>query len=95
MTCSGLLGLAIGHGVSREPREQNQKPLDDPAKLDEAFRQSEAEVNADPGLVAPDWTLYALSADTVEFWQADHQRRHVRLQYQRADGGWSSRLLWP
>jgi pyridoxamine 5'-phosphate oxidase len=74
---------------------RQSEPLDDPAKLDEAFRQSQAEVDADPNLVAPDWTLYALSADTVEFWQADHQRRHIRLQYQRADGGWSRRLLWP
>jgi pyridoxamine 5'-phosphate oxidase len=42
------------------------------------------------------WTLYALSADTVEFWQADHQRRHIRLQYQRtAAGAWASHLLWP
>jgi hypothetical protein len=31
MTCSGLLGLAIGHGVTRDPAEQKQKPLDDPA----------------------------------------------------------------
>jgi pyridoxamine 5'-phosphate oxidase len=69
--------------------------LDDPAKLDEAFRQSQAEVDANPGLVAPDWTLYALSADTVEFWQADHQRRHIRLQYQRAGDAWGKLLLWP
>ncbi len=31
MTCSGLLGLAIAHGVAKEPRAQNPKPLDDPA----------------------------------------------------------------
>jgi pyridoxamine 5'-phosphate oxidase len=74
---------------------RQSEPLDDPAELDEAFRQSQAAVDADPGLVAPEWTLYALSADTVEFWQADHQRRHIRLQYQRADDGWSRRLLWP
>jgi pyridoxine/pyridoxamine 5'-phosphate oxidase len=24
------------------------------------------------------WTLYALRADEVEFWQADHERRHIR-----------------
>ena len=71
------------------------EPLNDPAELEEAFRRSEAEVDADPDLVAPGWTLYALSADTVEFWQADHQRRHIRLQYQRTAGTWTSRLLWP
>jgi hypothetical protein len=31
MTCAGLLGLAIGRGVSNDPKEKNQKPLDDPA----------------------------------------------------------------
>jgi pyridoxamine 5'-phosphate oxidase len=71
------------------------EPLDDPAELEEAFRRAQAEVDGHPGLVAPGWTLYALSADTVEFWQADRQRGHVRLQYQRTSGAWTSRLLWP
>lgn len=31
MTCAGLLGLAIGHGVTKDPKEKNQKPLDDAA----------------------------------------------------------------
>jgi pyridoxamine 5'-phosphate oxidase len=39
--------------------------------------------------------LYALSADDVEFWQADHQRRHIRLRYERTAEGWSRQLLWP
>ena len=71
------------------------EPLADLAELDDAFRRSQAEVDADPELVAPGWTLYALSAGTVEFWQADHQRRHTRLQYQRTAGEWTTRLLWP
>jgi pyridoxamine 5'-phosphate oxidase len=74
---------------------RQSEPLDDPADLDAAFRQSQAAVDADPGLVAPGWTLYQLTADTVEFWQADHQRRHIRLRYQRTAGAWASHLLWP
>ncbi len=74
---------------------RQSEPLEDPAELDEALRRAQAEIAADPGLVAPAWTLYAVSADEVEFWQADHQRRHIRLQYQRAAGGWTRRLLWP
>ena len=74
---------------------RQSEPLAGPAELDEAFRRSQAEVDADPGRVAPGWTLYALSADSVEFWQADHQRRHLRLQYRRTAGAWTSRLLWP
>jgi pyridoxamine 5'-phosphate oxidase len=71
------------------------EPLAGLAELDAAFRRAEAEADADPSLVAPGWTLYALTADTVEFWQADHQRRHRRLRYQRANGEWATRLLWP
>jgi pyridoxamine 5'-phosphate oxidase len=71
------------------------EPLGDPAELEEAFRRARAEVDADPGLVAPGWTRYALTADAVEFWQADQARRHIRLRYQRDAGAWSSRLLWP
>ncbi len=71
------------------------EPLADPAELDEAFRRAEAEVDADPSLVAPGWTLYALTADTVEFWQADQRRRHRRLRYQRTDGTWAKTPLWP
>lgn len=74
---------------------RQSEPVDDPADLDAAFRQSQAAVDADPGLIAPGWTLYALSADAVEFWQADQQRRHVRLQYQRTADNWTTRRLWP
>ncbi len=65
------------------------------AKLEEALRRAQADIAASPGLIAPDWTLYALSSDEVEFWQADHQRRHIRLRYQRTAGGWARCLLWP
>ena len=71
------------------------EPLAGQAELAEAFRRSEAEVDANPGLVASGWTLYALSADSVEFWQADHQRKHLRLRYERTGREWTSRLLWP
>jgi pyridoxamine 5'-phosphate oxidase len=74
---------------------RQSQPLEDPAELDEALRRAQAKIATSPGLVAPDWTLYALSADEVEFWQADHQRRHVRLQYQRTIGAWTRHLLWP
>jgi pyridoxamine 5'-phosphate oxidase len=71
------------------------QPLGSAAELDAAFRQAQAAVEADPDLVAPGWTLYALAAETVEFWQADPQRRHIRLEYRRDGGGWRRQLLWP
>jgi pyridoxamine 5'-phosphate oxidase len=69
--------------------------LDDLAELDRAFRASYERVSADPGLVAPAWTLYALTAGEVEFWQGSPERRHVRLRYQRTGSAWTRQLLWP
>ncbi|HEY2288783.1 MAG TPA: pyridoxine 5'-phosphate oxidase C-terminal domain-containing protein [Streptosporangiaceae bacterium] len=74
---------------------RQSEPLDDLAELDQAFREAHARVVADSGLVAPAWTLYVLTAEEAEFWQGDPERRHIRLQYQRAGDGWTRRLLWP
>ncbi|WP_327315914.1 pyridoxine/pyridoxamine 5'-phosphate oxidase [Streptomyces sp. NBC_01235] len=55
---------------------------------DRASREPEAE--------APSWTLYRLRPDTVEFFQGDARRRHVRLAYRREETGtWARGLLWP
>jgi pyridoxamine 5'-phosphate oxidase len=69
--------------------------LDYPAEADAALEAASAAIAAEPGLVAPDWTLYALTAADAEFWQADEHRRHTRLRYERADPGWIRHLLWP
>jgi pyridoxamine 5'-phosphate oxidase len=74
---------------------RQSQPLGDIAELDQALQRGQAEFSVHPGLVAPGWTRYALTADEIEFWQADPQRRHVRLQYQRTAGSWTHRLLWP
>ncbi len=69
--------------------------LADPAEAEVAFQEARARIAATPGLVAPDWTLYALSAGEAEFWQADAQRRHTRLRYERAGRAWTRVRLWP
>jgi pyridoxamine 5'-phosphate oxidase len=76
---------------------RQSEPLDDLAELDRAVKEAQARVDADPGLVAPDWTLYALTAAEAEFWQGDLDRRHVRLRYRRdgSGSGWVRQLLWP
>jgi pyridoxamine 5'-phosphate oxidase len=76
---------------------RQSEPLADLAELDRAFTEAQARVSADPGLVAPGWTLYALTADEAEFWEGDLDRRHVRLRYRRSGSGsgWARQLLWP
>lgn len=69
--------------------------LDGPADLETALRTARDRIEADPGTVAPDWTLYGVHAGEVEFWQADRDRRHVRLRYTREDAGWARHRLWP
>jgi len=68
--------------------------LDDPADVAAAVAEQTERVTADPGLVAKNWTLYTLRADEVEFWQADPDRRHLRLRYRLTDT-WTKERLWP
>ncbi|MYV57813.1 pyridoxal 5'-phosphate synthase [Streptomyces sp. SID3212] len=76
-------------------------PLTSLAARDAATGASLERVEREPGLVAPEWTLYSLRAEEVEFWQGDRQRNHTRLQYTRGgevegEGeGWVKQLLWP
>ena len=69
--------------------------LHDPAALDAALRAAAARLEAEPDLVAEDWTLYALDPDEVELYQLDPDRRHVRLRFTRTEKGWRSERLWP
>jgi pyridoxamine 5'-phosphate oxidase len=47
------------------------------------------------GNVCPEWTVYGVQADEVEFWQGDTERNHTRLRYTHTHGTWSRTLLWP
>jgi pyridoxamine 5'-phosphate oxidase len=69
--------------------------LTDLTERDRVLDASTARADADPALVAPDWTVYRVVADEVEFWQGDERRRHVRLRYTRDGDGWTAQLLWP
>lgn len=70
-------------------------PLSEPADLDRARSAAAERLRAEPDLVDPAHRLYRLRAQTVEFWQGDPERRHVRLRYRRAAGRWRRERLWP
>ncbi|UOE18703.1 pyridoxal 5'-phosphate synthase [Thermobifida halotolerans] len=71
------------------------EPLDS-EKRAVAVAEARARIAADPGTVAPDWTLYTLQPESVEFWQAARNREHVRLRYTREGSGrWTRTLLRP
>ncbi|MFE8947494.1 pyridoxal 5'-phosphate synthase [Streptomyces sp. NPDC007856] len=68
------------------------------SSLAELRRASEAaceRAREHPDEPSPTWTLYRLRPETVEFFQGDAERRHVRLEYRSTGFGWSRTLLWP
>jgi pyridoxamine 5'-phosphate oxidase len=72
------------------------EPLGSQEKLSSAVSASLQRVLASPGLISPEWTVYGVRADEVEFWQGESERRHIRLRYQAVvGGGWERDLLWP
>jgi pyridoxamine 5'-phosphate oxidase len=73
------------------------QPLEDVQTLDLAIKQALVRITDEPDLVVPEWTLYTVRAEQVEFWQGDKQRKHTRLRYERERGGdtWTRGRLWP
>ncbi|WP_020663557.1 pyridoxine/pyridoxamine 5'-phosphate oxidase [Amycolatopsis benzoatilytica] len=69
--------------------------LTDPAKLVEAAAAAADWVAENPDGAPETWTRYLLQPESVEFWQASHDRQHVRLRYRREPAGWVRERLWP
>ena len=69
--------------------------LEDPRKLALEIEAAGQRLAADPLAVAEDHAVYTLTPDTVEFWQGDSQRQHVRLRFRRTVNGWTTERLWP
>src|SRR5690606_18663356 len=69
--------------------------LEGDAEYAEARAEALARVGEAAETVPENWALWSIAPGTVEFWQAAHDRAHVRLRY-RADGAeWVRERLWP
>jgi len=68
--------------------------LNEQHELDEALNKQIDILQHNPKLVFPSWTLYRVVAKEVEFWQADEDRKHVRLKYSFEGDKWLKNLLW-
>ncbi|HEY4277974.1 MAG TPA: pyridoxal 5'-phosphate synthase [Conexibacter sp.] len=105
-----LRGRVLGAGAEASARDYLARPLgsraetlagnqsailDDPADVEAAVERARDELAADPALVPEHWGLYRLLPDEVEFWQADAERRHIRLTYRLTGGAWQRHRLWP
>lgn len=60
-----------------------------------ALEKQQQRIEQRPDEVAPDWAVYAVAPVSIEFWQGDTQRRHIRLRYRRAGSVWMRERLWP
>ncbi|NUU79814.1 pyridoxine/pyridoxamine 5'-phosphate oxidase [Paenibacillus xylanilyticus] len=63
--------------------------------LDSSIEAQMERIQRDPDVVSPQWRLYAVNAEEVEFWQGDPERKHTRIRYQLRDGQWKQHRLWP
>lgn len=70
-------------------------PLRHTADYDAAKSAVCRALDAVPSAIAPDWTVYIVEAERVEFWQAAHDDRHIRLRYTREGRHWDRATLWP
>lgn len=41
------------------------------------------------------WDVWRVIPDSIEFWQGEKSRRHVRVRYRFKEGVWVKELLWP
>jgi pyridoxamine 5'-phosphate oxidase len=64
-------------------------------ELEEGLAEQLERLKLDPQIVSPQWAVYAVRPDTIEFWQGDEERRHMRLRYRRNGSAWTTERLWP
>jgi pyridoxamine 5'-phosphate oxidase len=61
----------------------------------ELINEQRRRIEADPGLVASNWTVWHVMPTQVEFWQAAPSRDHLRVRYERRGATWTHERLWP
>lgn len=83
-------GSQIGAWASMQSRELGSRD-----ELEARYRAIEAEYEGRDIPRPPHWGGFRLVPDRIEFWRAGSYRLHERYLYERGDGGWQMRLLYP
>ncbi|MEV8183779.1 pyridoxal 5'-phosphate synthase [Specibacter sp. NPDC078692] len=63
--------------------------------LDQALTQAKAALAANAVATSPQWAVWKIVPNSVEFWQGEPNRDHQRLRYIRAGSTWDKQRLWP
>ncbi|MFD4368373.1 pyridoxal 5'-phosphate synthase [Rhodococcus sp. NPDC058521] len=74
---------------------RQSESLLDPQEYTAAVESAVERIESDPTYVSDTWRAWCLAPDSVEFWQADPGRRHLRWVYHCDQDGWSHHELWP
>jgi pyridoxamine 5'-phosphate oxidase len=69
--------------------------LADESEYFDAVAKAQNLIEDQPHLLSAHWRVWRIEPCTVEFWQTDPGRRHLRRRFTRAGHGWSAVDLWP
>lgn len=75
--------------------ERQSSPMHDVPAHVAVIDAERARIVADPGFIASTWSAWHIRPTSVEFWQGERSRDHLRLQYTLTDDRWECRRLWP
>jgi len=91
-----FLDRPIGSRTSAIASRQSEL-LEDDRDLARRIAEAQAFLSAHPDHLAPDWRVYAVGPEIVEFWQGATDRCHKRLLYRLTEDGvtWETTRLWP
>lgn len=98
--CDPQRSVADFRARSAEARAESllgkqSQPLKSWGDWEKAIALARRRQEEDPSLVPADWTLYMVEPIEIEFWQADRNRKHARLNYAHTASTWSKQMLWP
>ena len=74
---------------------QQSRTIEQPGELERRIAEVEALYDGAPVPRPPHWSGFRVVPDRIEFWRNQPSRLHVRHLYERGEGGWGVRTLYP
>ncbi|WNB91126.1 pyridoxal 5'-phosphate synthase [Bacillus sp. NEB1478] len=74
--------------------ERQSSILEEQFDFDQAIKIQLEKIQKNPEIISPNWTVYRVAAEEVEFWQGNEDRKHIRLRYKLIENKWIKNSLW-